>query len=78
MSMGVAIYSAVLHRLAESDHGWGKPYDFHEFYVLDYPVPGVETEAELSQRADGRLFDDAMKSALQAKSADLPTTSIRS
>jgi len=45
---------------------------------LDYPVPGVETEAELSQRADGRLFDDAMKSALQAKSADLPTTSIRS
>jgi hypothetical protein len=75
MNIEVEIYSLVLHRLAESDHGWGKPYDFHEFYALDYPVPGVETEAELSQPADGRLFNDALKSDLQAKSADLPPLS---
>jgi hypothetical protein len=72
MSRDAEVYAAVLHHLAAGGHGWGKPYDFHEFYVLDYPVPGVETEADLSQPADGRMFDDAMKSALQAKSADLP------
>jgi hypothetical protein len=75
MSIDAEVYAAVLHHLAAGGHGWGRPYDFQDWYVLDHTVPGVETEAEFRQSADVSMFDDAMKSALQAKSADLPPLS---
>jgi hypothetical protein len=40
--MDVEIYATVIRRIAETDHGWGKPYDFACLYVLDHAVPGVE------------------------------------
>jgi hypothetical protein len=75
MSMDVEIYAAVLRRLAEADHGWGKPYDFPDLYVLDHAVPGVENsgaQADLDSPAPEYTFDEALKSALRAKLADLP------
>jgi hypothetical protein len=74
MSMNGDIYSAVLHRLAEGDHGWGKPYAFPAWYILDHAVPGVENpEADLNEPAQGRSFDEALRQALRAQSAEVPT-----
>jgi len=73
LSTDEEIYNLLIHRLAESDHGWGKPYGFQGLYILDHTVPNGENSAtDFAEPADERLFDDALKSALQAKSADLP------
>jgi hypothetical protein len=72
MSMDVDIYAAVLHRVAEVDHGWGKPYDFQGLYVLDHAVLAVENpQADFNGSAREHTFDEALKSALRAKSAEL-------
>jgi hypothetical protein len=74
MSTDVEIYALVIRRLAEVDHGWGKPYDFHALYVLHHAVPGVEED--MDARVDGTArefpFDEALRSALQARLTDLP------
>jgi hypothetical protein len=73
LTMDEEIYSLVIHRIAGSDHGWGKPYRFQCLFVLDYAVPDVENSVtDVAEPADERLFDDALKAALQAKSAGLP------
>ena len=71
--MNEEIHSLVIHRIAGSDHGWGKPHGFQCLFVLDYAVPDVENSVtDFAEPADERLFDDALKAALQAKSAGLP------
>ena len=73
MTMDAEIYSAVLHRVAQGDHGWGGPYDFAALYVLDHAVPSVEhPDTDLQLPAAGRLFDKALQSALRSSCADLP------
>lgn len=73
MTMDADIYAAVLRRVAEVDHGWGKPYEFPVLYVLDHAVPAVENSgADLESPTFGRLFDEALRSALRAQLADLP------
>src|SRR5689334_22290477 len=75
MSTDMEIYALVIRRLAEVDHGWGKPYDFQALYVLDHAVPNVEdaSSASINGSEQGQLFDEALRSALQALLADLPT-----
>jgi hypothetical protein len=73
MSMDVEIYAAVLQRVAEADHDWGKPYDFPAWYVLDHVVPAVENpRADLDAPAPGHPFDEALRAALRVKLAALP------
>lgn len=73
--MDADIYAVVLRRIAELDHGWGQPYDFQALYVLDHAVLNVEEDpsAGIKGSEQGQPFDDALKSALQALLADLPT-----
>jgi hypothetical protein len=76
----VEIYAAILGRLAEGDHGWGEPYDFAAWYILDHAVPGVE-QAGAAQRDPASVdwFDDALQAALRAQAGDLPAlTFVRS
>lgn len=72
--MDIEIYALVLRRLAEVDHGWGKPYEFRAIYVLEHAVPAIEEDmnADIKGTERERRFDDALKSALQASLADLP------
>ncbi len=73
MSKDVDIYAAVLQRLVEVDHGWGKPYAFHVLYVLDHAVPGVDDpRADLDGPTPEHPFDEGLRLALRAKMADLP------
>jgi hypothetical protein len=75
MSMDTAIYAAVVRRLAERDHGWGKPYAFPALYVLDHAVPGVEDPGTIIRKRSAQKynFDEALQAALQARMVDLPT-----
>jgi hypothetical protein len=67
------IYAAVLRRVAEVDHGWGKPYAFPGLYVLDRPVPGVEEPgADLDGPATEGPFDDGLRATLREAAVDLP------
>jgi hypothetical protein len=69
----IEIYAATLHRLAGGDHGWGKPYDFAAWYILDHAVPGVEQPgAEQQESTPEDWFDDALQATLRAQVADLP------
>jgi hypothetical protein len=74
MSPDVEIYALVIRRLAEVDHGWGKPYEFRAIYVLDHAVPAIEEDmhADIKGTERERRFDDVLTSALQASLTDLP------
>lgn len=74
MSMDVEIYALALHRIAEVDHGWGKPYDFQALYILNYAVPNIEEDTNVGIKGaeQGLPFDEALRSALRAKLTDLP------
>ena len=74
MSTNVEIYAVVIRRLAEVDHGFGKPFDFQAIYVLDCAVPAVEEDTNAGIKGGEREspFDEALRLALQAKLTDLP------
>ncbi|HEX5547825.1 MAG TPA: hypothetical protein VFX24_10460 [Ktedonobacterales bacterium] len=73
--MDAEIYAVVVRRLVEADHGWGQPYDFQAIYVLDQAVPNVEEDPSggIKDPEQGQPLDEALRSALQALLADLPT-----
>ncbi|HEV2238853.1 MAG TPA: hypothetical protein VGR57_19500 [Ktedonobacterales bacterium] len=74
MSNEAEIYTTVLRRLAERDHGWGKPYLFAAFYVLDRAVPGVEvTGVDTDDTTIGRPLDETLKTTLRGRLIDLPS-----
>jgi hypothetical protein len=72
--MEAEIYALVVRRLAEHDHGWGKPFAFPALFVLDHAVPGIENPGAVR---DGPAleyhFDEALRTAVRAKLPDLPT-----
>ncbi len=71
--MDIPIYALVLRRLAEVDHGWGKPYDFQALYVLNCAVPNAGEPGADPNQLLGQEFNEALKSALLALLAELPT-----
>lgn len=74
MTTDADIYVVVLRRLAEVDHGWGKPYDFQALYVLDHAVPAVEedTNSGIKDPEPGQPFNEALRLAVQTKLTALP------
>ncbi len=75
MGEDAEIYAVVVRRIAEVDHGRGQPYEFQALYVLDQAVPDVEENpgGGIKDPEQGQPFDEALRSALQALLADLPT-----
>jgi hypothetical protein len=71
--MDEEIYAAVIRRLAETDHGWGMPYEFAGLYVLDHAVPGVENPlTDFSHSTGEQTFDKLVTAALRERLKDLP------
>ena len=74
MRMDAEIDNLVLHRIAQRDHGWGKPYDFAAIFVLDHAVPNVERpNTNITDLDDEHALNEALQSALRERCADLPS-----